>query len=335
MTAKSTICLIYFKNLLSDDGSARRSWYLSILLKLGSSADHGNSCASVQQGVGLFYHPAYWQSRGVLVMLTGSSASVLKLDSSSRRSLAAFLPWKCQTRSWMSLKLPAREGISFLTRQTREGENQALSMSYSLPPTRFSFPSQLISKITLFNGILLLHQKTGSQAKNSVSRLQSSPIGTTITWLITFSMTTVLPAHDGYGRYLLPWRSQGGFKKKGVVFILKRFVCHSVRYFRLVSELGRLVLPAWYLRQYLGISYVLLATVALLLGFCSAVVNSRKLPCRWVHSCCITASGKGCSECSGSPSLLSGPLQPLHQVSSGQGNQVHNSAVHFVKSVSN
>lgn len=174
-------------------------------------------------------------------MLTGSSASVLKLDSSSRRSLAAFLPWKYQTMSWMSLKLPAREGISFLTRQTKnsaEGENQALSMSYSLPPMRFSFTSQFISKIFLFNGILLLHQKTGSQAKNSVSPLQSAPINTTITWLIMFSMTTVLPAHDGYGRYLMPWRSQGDLKTEDVVFILKRFVCHSVRYFRLASDLG-------------------------------------------------------------------------------------------------
>lgn len=151
-------------------------------------------------------------------MMTGSSASVLKLDSSSRRSLAAFLPCKCQTTSWMSLKLPDREGISFLTRQTvqskhsEEGENQALSMSYSLPPTRFSFSSQFISKIFLFNGILLLHQKSVSQAKNSVSPLQSAPIGT------LFSMTTVLPAHDGYGRFLMPWRSQGGLKKKGAVF---------------------------------------------------------------------------------------------------------------------
>lgn len=150
-------------------------------------------------------------------------------------------------------------------------------MSYSLPPMRFSFTSQFISKIFLFNGILLLHQKTGSQAKNSVSPLQSAPINTTITWLIMFSMTTVLPAHDGYGRYLMPWRSQGDLKTEDVVFILKRFVCHSVRYFRLASDLGWLMLPAWYWRQYLGISYVLLATVASLLAATSMLVSALLL----------------------------------------------------------
>lgn len=55
-------------------------------------------------------------------------------------------------------------------------------------------------------------------------------------------------------------------------------------------------------------------------GFCSpAIVNARKPPCRWVHSCCITASGKGCGECSGCPPLLPGLLWPLHWASFSTG----------------
>lgn len=55
-------------------------------------------------------------------------------------------------------------------------ENELLPASHKV-----LFSSQIISKIFLFNGILLLHQKSGSQAKNSVNPLQSAPIGTTIT----------------------------------------------------------------------------------------------------------------------------------------------------------
>lgn len=89
----------------------------SVFLKLRTFAHHENSCVSRQQGVSLFYLLAYWQSKDVPVMLMGSSASVLKMDSSSRRSLAAFLTWECQTTSWMALKLPDSKGISFLTTQ--------------------------------------------------------------------------------------------------------------------------------------------------------------------------------------------------------------------------
>lgn len=89
----------------------------SIFLKLKTFTLHGNSCASWQEGVSLFYHLAYWQSKEVPVMLMGSSVSVLKMDSSSRRSLAAFLMWECQTTNRMALKLPDSKGISFLTTQ--------------------------------------------------------------------------------------------------------------------------------------------------------------------------------------------------------------------------
>lgn len=89
----------------------------SIFLKLRTFAHHGNSCVSQQQGVSLFYLLAYWQSKGIPVTLMRSSASVLKMDPSSRRSLAAFLNWECQTTSWMALRLPGSTGFSFLTMQ--------------------------------------------------------------------------------------------------------------------------------------------------------------------------------------------------------------------------
>lgn len=89
----------------------------SIFLKLRTFTHHRNSCVSQQQGVSLFYLLAYWQSKDIPVMLMGSSACVLKMDSSSRRPLAAFLTWECQAVSWMALKLPDSKGISFLTMQ--------------------------------------------------------------------------------------------------------------------------------------------------------------------------------------------------------------------------
>lgn len=187
----------------------------SIFLKLRTFAHHGNSCVSRQQSISLLYLLGHWQSKDVPVMLMGSSASVLKMDSSSRRSLAAFLTWEYQTTSWMTLKLPDSKGISFLTTQwglcsqsiqRRGGGNQALSISYSLPPTRLFLSSQLVSKIFLFATILLLHWKTGAKAKNSVNSLCCAPMGITITKLIMCSMAAVLPARGVYGRYLGPWR---------------------------------------------------------------------------------------------------------------------------------
>lgn len=67
------------------------------------------------------------------------------------------------------------------SKYSTEGENQALSMSYTLPPARLFLSSQLVSKIFLFTAILLLHQKTGAKAKNSVNSLCSAPVDTAIT----------------------------------------------------------------------------------------------------------------------------------------------------------
>lgn len=176
-------------------------------------------------------------------------------------------------------------------------------------------------------------------------------------------MPAVLPAHDGHGRYPIPWRSQGGLKKKGGVFILKRFlVCHSVRGFRLVSELAWLVSPTWYLRQYLGISYILLATVALLPAVTSMLVSALSLSmpesilagdstaavsqllvkdsvsAQAPHHFCLVPSSHS-TKSYGSTDIVvkdgNTSSSTMKASTAGQGSQVHISPVHFVKSMSN
>lgn len=122
------------------------------------------------------------------------------------------------------------------------------------------------------------------------------------------------------------------------------------------------VLPTWYLRQYLGISYILLATVALLSAVTSMLVSAVSLSmpesilagdsiaavsqllvkdsvsAQAPHHFCLVPSSHSTKSYRSTDIVVKDgntSSSTMKASTAGQGSQVHISPVHFVKSVSN
>lgn len=124
-------------------------------------------------------------------------SSVLKMAVGSSTPPTSFLTWEgwgmglLAPSCWAvqcQHSIPDHVGRALQSNYSAEGENPAMSISASLPPTRLFLSSQLVSKIFYSSPFSSSSTKSlDLKPKNSGNSLQSALMGTTVTMLIMFS----------------------------------------------------------------------------------------------------------------------------------------------------